>query len=252
MIYQNYDLIVLAWIGLGLLTLPLILFIRAPYGRYTDKKWGPMLSNRLGWFFMELPAFLVFPCLVIFGNGAKSPLTWVFFGFWVFHYLNRDLIFPWRLKTKHKQMPLAIMLFAWVFNFMNGFVNGFYLGYMSPDYEISWLWDPRFIAGAVLFFVGLGINWKADTILLSLRKPGETGYKIPYGFLYKYISCPNYFGEIVEWVGFAIMTWCLPGLSFSLWTTVNLLPRALSHHKWYKSNFPEYPANRKAIVPFIL
>ncbi len=252
MIYENFELIVIVWIALGLLTLPLLLSIKAPYGRYTDKKWGPMISNRIAWFFMELPAFLVFPCLFIFGDGTKSVVTWIFFGFWVFHYLNRDLVFPWRLKTKHKKMPLAIMLFGWMFNFMNGFVNGYFLGYLSPSYEISWLYDPRFIIGAFIFLAGLYINWHADTILFSLRKPGETGYKIPNGFLYKYISCPNYFGEIIEWVGFAIMVWCLPALSFSLWTAVNLLPRALSHHKWYKETFPEYPLKRKAIIPFIL
>ncbi len=52
--------------------------------------------------------------------------------------------------------------------------------------------------------VGYAINHHADSVLLSLRKPGETGYKIPYGGLYKYISCPNYFGEMVEWFGFAL------------------------------------------------
>lgn len=211
-----------------------------------------MINNKVGWFIMELPAFLVFPMLFLFGSGAKNPVTWVFFGFWVFHYLNRDLVFPWRLKTKKKMMPLAIVIFAWIFNFMNGFINGFYLGYMSPEYDISWFYDPRFIGGAALFIGGLYINWQADTILISLRKGGETGYKIPFGFLYKYISCPNYFGEMVEWAGFALMAWSMPALSFSLWTTVNLLPRALSHHKWYRSEFADYPKNRKAVVPFIL
>jgi len=252
MIYENFDLIVIVWIGLGLLILPAILLVQAPYGRYADTKWGAMFSNRVSWFIMELPAFLVFPCLFIFGSGTKSPVTWIFFGLWVFHYVNRDLVFPWRLKTKHKKMPLAIMFSGMFFNFMNGFVNGYYLGYLSPTYEISWLTDPRFIGGAIIFLGGMYINWHADAILLSLRKPGETGYKIPVGWFYKYISCPNYLGEIIEWFGFALMVWSLPALSFALWTAVNLLPRALAHHKWYRNNFPDYPLRRKAIVPFIL
>ncbi len=252
MLETYFPTIVLIWIGLGLLILPLLLIVRAPYGRYTDRKWGAQFSNRFSWFIMELPAFLVFPCLFLFGPGEKSTVTWVFFGLWVFHYLNRDLVFPWRLKTKHKKMPLAIMFFGMFFNGMNGFVNGYYLGFMSPTYELSWLLDWRFILGLMVFIGGMYINWHADAILISLRKPGETHYTIPTGWLYNYISCPNYLGEIIEWSGFALMAWNLPALSFVLWTAVNLLPRGLSHHKWYQQHFPDYPKNRKAILPFIL
>ena len=58
-------------------------------------------------------------------------------------------------------------------------------------------------------------------------------------------------GEILEWVGFAIMTWCLPGLIFAIWTMANLIPRASAHHKWYRNEFGDYPKDRKAIIPFI-
>ena len=70
--------------------------------------------------------------------------------------------------------------------------------------------------------------------------------------MYNYISCPNYFGEIIEWLGFAIMVWSAPAFIFVLWTVFNLLPRALAHHKWYQNKFPDYPTNRKAIIPFLL
>jgi 3-oxo-5-alpha-steroid 4-dehydrogenase 1 len=59
-------------------------------------------------------------------------------------------------------------------------------------------------------------------------------------------------GEIVEWGGFALMTWCLPTTSFFAWTVVNLVPRALDHHRWYRKKFDNYPPSRKAIVPFVL
>ena len=85
-----------------------------------------------------------------------------------------------------------------------------------------------------------------------MRKPGETGYKIPKGGLFKYISCPNHFGEILEWIGFAIMCWNLAAFAFAIWTVANLIPRAVSHHKWYKENFENYPTKRKAVIPFLL
>jgi hypothetical protein len=66
------------------------------------------------------------------------------------------------------------------------------------------------------------------------------------------VSCPNHFGEIVEWVGFAILMGALPGWSFALWTFVNLVPRTLDHHRWYKAKFANYPSERKAVIPFLL
>jgi len=66
------------------------------------------------------------------------------------------------------------------------------------------------------------------------------------------VSCPNLFGEIVEWSGFAMMCWNLPALSFAIWTAANLIPRAISHHRWYRQRFADYPAARKAVIPFIL
>jgi 3-oxo-5-alpha-steroid 4-dehydrogenase 1 len=95
------------------------------------------------------------------------------------------------------------------------------------------------------------INWKSDTILINLRKKGDTGYYIPKGFLFEYISSPNLFGEIVEWSGFAIMAWNLPALTFLVWTFANLVPRSKNHHDWLLKKFPNYPKDRKRVFPFI-
>ncbi len=70
--------------------------------------------------------------------------------------------------------------------------------------------------------------------------------------MFELVSCANYFGEVLEWVGWAVLTWSLPGLTFALWTVANLVPRARAHHAWYQRTFPEYPAKRKAIIPFLL
>ena len=95
------------------------------------------------------------------------------------------------------------------------------------------------------------MNRWADLNLRGLRRPGETGYNIPYGGLFVWVSCPNYLGEIIEWFGWALATWSLSGLAFAAWTLANLAPRARSHHAWYHANFPEYPAERKALFPLI-
>ncbi|MHA1224721.1 MAG: hypothetical protein ACTSP3_15975 [Candidatus Heimdallarchaeaceae archaeon] len=51
--------------------------------------------------------------------------------------------------------------------------------------------------------------------------------------------------------GWAIAVWSWPAFLFAMWTLANLLPRAKSNHDWYKDKFPDYPKERKAIIPFI-
>jgi 3-oxo-5-alpha-steroid 4-dehydrogenase 1 len=249
---QTFYLIVYIWIGIAVLIFPFVLKITAPYGRHITKKWGPLIGNRAGWIIMEFPALFFFAACFLFGKNHQNFIPWIFFSLWMIHYINRTLIFPFRIHTKGKKMPVTIVMMAFCFNLMNGFINGYYLGSLSATYTTEWLYDPRFVIGILMFISGLMINWQADTILIHLRKPGETGYKIPSGGFFRYISCPNHFSEIIEWSGFALMTWSLPGLAFAIWTLVNLLPRALQHHKWYLSTFSDYPRERKAVFPFIL
>ncbi|KHJ76173.1 3-oxo-5-alpha-steroid 4-dehydrogenase [Oesophagostomum dentatum] len=96
------------------------------------------------------------------------------------------------------------------------------------------------------------INIQSDSILRNLRKPGETGYKIPRGGMFEYVSGANFFGEIIEWIGYSIVAGSLPAIAFAIFTASNIGPRAIHHHRWYHSKFPEYPKERKAIIPFLL
>jgi 3-oxo-5-alpha-steroid 4-dehydrogenase 1 len=96
----------------------------------------------------------------------------------------------------------------------------------------------------------MAINIHADTYLLSLRRQNK-GYQIPRGYLFEYISCPNYFGEILEWTGYAIACWSVPAAAFAFYTFTNTGTRGYSHHKWYKTKFEDYPKSRKAVIPFV-
>jgi|FLOH01.1.fsa_nt_gi 3-oxo-5-alpha-steroid 4-dehydrogenase 1 len=253
MITQHFFFILLySWIAIAVVTFPVLLFYTAPYGRHTTNTWGVRISNRLGWFLMELPVVIVFSLLFFMGSATKTLPVYIFYGLFMLHYTNRIFVFPFRMKTTGKRMPLLIVLLAVIFNLFNGFFNGYWFGTLSPVYDNSWILDPRFIIGGLLFFIGMYINMSSDTILFNLRKGGKSGYYIPYGGLFKYVSSPNLLGEIIEWTGWAIMCWCLPGFSFAIWTMANLIPRALDHHRWYKSKFKDYPKNRKAIIPTIL
>lgn len=238
--------------GLGALVFPALFFIAAPYGRHRRRGWGPTIDDTLGWVLMEAPSALTFAACFALGARRASPVAIAFLLLWEAHYVHRAFIFPFRRSGAPRRMPLAVAAMAALFNLMNGYLNGRWLNTLSPPYPDGWLTDPRFLIGAALFVVGYGINLQSDEILRHLRAPGETGYKIPTGGLYRWVSSPNYLGEMIEWTGFAIASWSLPGLAFALWTAANLVPRAVSHHRWYQEKFPDYPGERRALIPYLL
>jgi 3-oxo-5-alpha-steroid 4-dehydrogenase 1 len=250
-VFSFYNTLIYTWIAIAVIVFFILLRITAPYGRHTVKGWGPNISNRLGWIIMESPVLIVLYAFIL-PQADRLPLAvWIMIGLFTFHYVHRAFIFPFRLHTKGKTMPLVIAGSGILFNLVNGFLLGYFFAYLQR-YPVLWFADIRFIIGFLVFLVGVYINWKADNKLIHLRKPGETGYIIPRGWLFEKISCPNLFGELVEWLGFAILCWNLPALTFFIWTAANLIPRAISHHRWYQGKFPDYPKMRKAILPFFV
>jgi len=142
---HTFNLIVIGWIIAGLIIFPATLNITAPYGRHTKKGWGPLINNRVAWVLMEVPVLLIFAIFFLLGSNPRSLVTWIFFTLFMLHYVHRVFIFPLRIRTKGKKMPVSVMLMGVCFNLMNGFLIGYWFGHLSPLYSISWLYDPRFI-----------------------------------------------------------------------------------------------------------
>jgi protein-S-isoprenylcysteine O-methyltransferase Ste14 len=234
------------------LTAVALLFVTAPYGRHVRRGWGPTLPSTVGWIVMELPAVATIAVMFLLGERTASPVAIAFLALWELHYVYRTLIYPARRRGGGRPMPVVVVAMALVFNVWNGYLNGRWLFSFGPERGIEWFGDPRFIAGAALFLIGLGINFHSDNVLLGLRSRGKSDYKIPRGGLFRYVSSPNYLGELLEWCGWALATWSLAGLSFAVFTAANLVPRARSNHRWYREQFADYPAERKALIPFVL
>jgi hypothetical protein len=228
----------------------LLFYISAPYGKFYRKGWGPSVSSKWAWMIMEMPS----PVLITFffaTSQNKTVVPVVFLIFWLGHYVLRTFIYPFSLSGKDKPYPLAVAGMAFIFNCLNGFVNGYGIFHLL-EFESTWLFSLQFIIGSLLFIAGYIINKIADEKLRLLRKGSSEEYVKPEGWLFSYISCPHYFGEITEWLGWAIMTWSLPGFAFFIFTFANLLPRGMSSHNYYKKHFHDYPIKRKAVIPFII
>jgi protein-S-isoprenylcysteine O-methyltransferase Ste14 len=245
-----YPLFVIVEFVLAAVTVVALRFIVAPYGRHGRDGWGPTVPARVGWLVMESPAPLLFATFYLFGAHRAELVPLLFLALWQAHYLQRAFVYPFLMRGGAR-MPVLVMLLAIVFNVLNAYVNARWISEYG-SYPHAWLRDPRFVAGVACFAAGLVLNVASDRTLRGLRAPGETGYKIPNGGGYRWVSSPNYLGEIIEWSGWALATWSLGGLAFAVYTIANLAPRALANHRWYRDRFAEYPPDRRALVPYLI
>lgn len=245
---EFFRLFLIIWGFAGFIVFFLLLRIPAPYGRYVNKKRG--FNTKAGWFLMEFPALLFFIFIFFAGKKRFEPVPLFFLFLWLYHYIYRTFFYTFRLSPHSKPVPYEIVSAGIIFNIVNAYIQARYLSHFS-NYSSSWFYDIRFISGTVIFFTGSFILRNSDGILLKLKKM-KHDYSVPSGGFFRYVSCPNYFGELIQWTGFAIGSWSFSGALFAFWTFANLAPRALNHHRWYKENFTCYPPERKALIPYVL
>eukprot|EP01065_Artemidia_motanka_P033379 TRINITY_DN40375_c0_g1_i1.p1 TRINITY_DN40375_c0_g1~~TRINITY_DN40375_c0_g1_i1.p1 ORF type:complete len:268 (+),score=53.33 TRINITY_DN40375_c0_g1_i1:98-901(+) len=233
-------------------TFPSLFFITLPYGRHSKPGWGPMIDEFIGWTLMELPSpvtFVIAFCLR--KSGSVSMLQLALLAFWVVWYTYRGPVYAMGARGKNRKLTVMQVLAGASFTAINGYCNGAEV-VQSAHLDNQWVADARFVVGVLLMVIGAAVNIHSDRTLRGLRKPGETGYKIPHGGAFEFVSAPNYFGEMVLWLGWGVATWTFSGVLFFLFTVSNLFPRALSHHNWYVEKFRgEYPKQRKAVIPFV-
>lgn len=170
------------------------------------------------------------------------------------HYIKRLLETIFVHRFSHATMPIRNLFkncsYYWLFTaYVAYHVN--HPKYTSPSQLCS-------LIGLVYFVICEIGNFSIHIALRNLRPPGTTVRKIPvatgnpFTLLFNIVSCPNYTYEIGSWIGFAIMTKCLPAGLFAFAGGYQMAVWALGKHRAYKKEFPNYPKNRKAIIPFVL
>lgn len=225
----------------------------AGYGYLFDRRFGFPVPNRVGWVLMESPVFIAMTVLWLLSDRTWEPAPLALFLLFQSHYLQRSFVFPLLIRGNSK-MPFGIVLMGMLFNTLNALMQGGWIFYLSPaGYYADWFSKPYFYVGAAVFAAGMAINLHSDRIIRHLRRPGDTRHYIPRGGMFRYVSSANYFGELTEWVGFAIASWSWAGAVFAWWTFANLAPRAGSLYKRYQAEFGREfsDLHRKKIIPFI-
>tara|TARA_B100000767_G_scaffold274580_1_gene308063 strand:- start:3193 stop:3993 length:801 start_codon:yes stop_codon:yes gene_type:complete len=251
------------WCGLAYVVLIVIgaLFSQAPYGRFASDQYGVSLSPNMGWFLMELPATLSFVFFYCQGDQRFEAVPLFFLAIWLIHYGNRGFIFPLLMRVaKGAKGSFSIMVVGagWLVTTLHGYLNAVFISHLSEHLTPDWFSDPRFLIGMTIYAFGYIMNIHSDTIIRNLRSKDEVArgdkvYRIPQGGLFKYVSNPSYFTELISFTGFAIATWSLGALFVLAVSAANLIPRAFQVHRWYLEKFPDdYPRDRKVLVPFIV
>lgn len=230
-----------------------LFWIKAGYGMFRTKEWGFSIPNKVGWVMMECPVFIVMLCLWLTSETRYDIVPLIFFLLFELHYFQRTFVFPFLMKG-HSRMPLSIVAMGVIFNVINGFLIGESLFHLAPNgrYSEEWLTKPAFIFGTAVFFIGMTINIHSDNVIRHLRKPGDTKHYMPQKGMYRYVTSGNYFGELVEWTGFAILTQSVAAWIFVLWTFANLAPRAYAIRRQYRNEFgTNVVGSRRCLIPFI-
>uniref|UniRef100_A0A8C7XJR6 3-oxo-5-alpha-steroid 4-dehydrogenase C-terminal domain-containing protein n=1 Tax=Oryzias sinensis TaxID=183150 RepID=A0A8C7XJR6_9TELE len=175
-------------------TLVSLRFENVPYGRYASSKYGFPVNVKLAWCVQELPSLLIPLYLTVSATSVKTSVlpNQLLIAMFVCHYIQRAIIYPFLIRGG-KATPFVSFALALLFCLYNGYMQVRYLSHYA-DYPPHWVTHPLFILGSVLWLVGWLLNLHSDHILRNLRKPGETGYKIPRGTLFQmllsvFLSC---------------------------------------------------------------
>ncbi|XP_013093798.2 very-long-chain enoyl-CoA reductase-like isoform X2 [Biomphalaria glabrata] len=196
----------------------------------------------------------------IYGDGASSQpyadVVNIAAGCWTFHYAKRLLETLFVHRFSHATMPILNIFknstYYWGFTALVAYFVNHPL-YTPPTNGNAQIW-----AGLGTFiFAELG-NFSVHVALRNLRPPGTKERRIPkadsnpFSWLFNLVSCPNYFYEVLAWVGFTVMTQCLPAGLFCLAGFYQMAVWAKAKHRNYLKEFKDYPRSRTAIVPFLL
>ncbi|KAJ1968651.1 3-oxo-5a-steroid 4- dehydrogenase [Dispira parvispora] len=206
---------------------------------------GPLLANPL---FYYLPQ-------IFYGRAvAHSCMQTTALVMFEAHFLKRlyETIFVHRFSSG--TMPFANLIKnTTYYTLLAGANVGFWVygpwnGALEPSAQRS----TAYTAVCIGLFVFAQIsNFLTHINLRNLRPPGTRVRKIPRGYGFDLVSCPNYFFEVTSWVAFTLYTRSLASLIFTVVGAAQMYIWAVKKHKNYRREFPNYPKNRKAMIPFI-
>ena len=210
------------------------------------KNLGLQISWKLVFILEYLGPILIHSLFYLYSN--HSILQTVALVMVVLHYLKREYETCFVHRFSNSTMPILNLpkncFHYWV---LGGLLIS--LDVYSSDYNLDI--NASNIVLLLLWLFSEMSNLKTHLILKQLRPEGSSIRKIPRGFGFDLVSCPNYFFEIIGWICFTIIVKSKFSLFFTLVGAVQMFFWAKKKHVRYLKEFKDYP-KRKMLIPFII
>jgi hypothetical protein len=221
-----------------------------PYGKTYTRGTAVLkleVTDRLAFMIATISPLLLFVYgQLYFPNGNLLNIGSLCY---IAHFIHRSLIYPWFRSSFSKKWPLESLIYYTVSNIVSSTIafHGIIFGPSSIHIAFQLLAALGFVGCAVV----AGIH---DYKLCALRKSGDTGYQVPHGLLFQWISGPHYLFELLQWCCFLpFLEYGFGMATFGMQCMVNLTGRAESVHDAYTKRLfkNKYPEDRTSYIPFI-
>lgn len=224
-------------------------FYSFPYGRTYIRGKSVLkveVPDRIAFILVHSSGLIIF--MILFWKCKYTNMLSFPAIIYIIHYAHRVGVYPFSRSLKSKPWPLESVLYYSLVNCITGYTIAFMIIF---DYKALAL----FVKILLTVLVGLSAFCAAvhDYQLSFLRAAGDSGYRIPSGLCFKWVSCPNYEFEMLQWIFYACYFHLgTPVISFVLWQFANLSARSKSSHEAYQKIFlSKYPEKRTAMIPFL-
>ena len=223
--------------------LPAILF---PWGVFVSKTFkGKVLNPRLGTMLSHISAPLIFLYMQFYyPNGYVFSLPSCLF---LSQYLYRCIVYPFFKKSYARPIPLRTIMFNAAISFHFGFCSSRMIIFNpSTNYLMNIFLSIAFIALGILGAIH-------DWIICSARKPDPQAYDIVNKWGFKWVTCPQYGCQAIQWMLYTSFADNLPDWgSCIVYVGYLLLVRADLIHHFMLRTIPQYQFLQKfPAIPFV-
>ncbi|KAK7690947.1 hypothetical protein QCA50_006050 [Cerrena zonata] len=234
-------------------------------GELTVKDLGPQMAWQTVFIWEYLGPLIIhsviywLPNIFYGGPVQRSLLQKYVYGMAMLHFLKREYETLFVHRFSNGTMPLYGLFrncaHYWI-------LSGVALAYAAygPTYAATSPYirgtirsNPTFLWSCIALWTFAELsNGRTHSILRDLRPAGTKERRIPYGYGFNLVTCPNYTFELLAWAAISVMTGSYASYAFLIAAVYIQTVWAMKKHRNYKKEFGDkYPKSRKVIFPFI-